>query len=94
MNRALLTGLLIGACFVGAGGAVAGLGRASAPHYAPVVAVRPLHDAHRTVIGYEVAYELDGRLHRVRTAHPPGARLPVVGGKVRVDRADGDAGSG
>lgn len=47
MNKPLVTGLMISAVFVTAGGAVAGLGFDHGPRYAKVLDVRPVHTDER-----------------------------------------------
>jgi uncharacterized protein YcfJ len=45
-----------------------------------------VYDTTETPNGYEVAYELDGKRHRIHMDHDPGKSLPLKNGKVLLDQ--------
>lgn len=44
-------------------------------------------DNSEQIVGYDVAYELDGQRGNVRMEHEPGARIPVQDGKLVIGEA-------
>ncbi|WP_339487513.1 glycine zipper 2TM domain-containing protein [Pseudomonas sp. EL_65y_Pfl2_R95] len=48
---------------------------------------KTVNDTHEEVVGYNVKYELDGKVSQVRMAEDPGSRIPVKDGKLQLSEA-------